>query len=228
MKTKVLSIIAIAAVLTSCQSEMSSDVNQDRIFTKYILVFESDRDVTYARAWFTFGNELGTLLQLSDPSFVSFRYDDNDKDLNFYLALAFYEDEMAGLVPSGTFHWEDTEGKAFNNTISVTEVAFPEDFTEIDGSQSYELEWVGKALGDDEYVAIAINGRFEGDLFGIYEGGKGSTSIVIPKDKLEGLPKNEMATIWMEFGYSPGLTEETGAGGKITGKYRVVKEIMIL
>lgn len=223
MKTKILAFAAIAILFASCESELSSDVNQDRIFTKYILVYESEQDVTYARAWFNFGKETGTPLELDDPSFVTF----NDKDLDFQRTFAFYEDRLSGFVSSGTFHWEDFEGKEFDNSIEITGVAFPNDLTEINGSQSFELTWEGKALGDDEYVAVVINGDFEGDLSGIVEDGKGSTSIVIPKTNLENLPKNQEATFWLEFGYNPELSQKTGAGGKIFGKYRVKKDIMI-
>lgn len=223
MKSKILSIIAVVIFFASCDSELSSDVNQDRIFTKYILVYDSEQDMTYARAWFNFGKETGTHLELSDPSYVSF----NGNNLEFQRTLAYYEDEMAGLVSSGTFHWEDTDSKAFDNSIELTPIAFPSVLTEIDGNKSFTLKWDGDALGDNEYVAVVINGEFEGDLFGIYEDGKGSNSIVIPKSELSDLPKNKEATVWMEFGSHPDLTEETGAGGKIIGKYRVMKKIMI-
>lgn len=223
MKIKIVSIIFFAILFASCESELSSDVNQDRIFTKYILVYESEQDITYARAWFNFGKETGTALELADPSYVSF----NNKNLEFQRTLAFYEDELAGFTSSGTFLWEDTEGMRYENSIEITEIAFPDNLTEIDGSKSFELEWEGKTLGEDEYVAIAINGNFEGDFFGIIEDGEGSSSIVLPKSELEDLPKNQLATFWMEFGYNPELLEETSAGGKIFGKYRVKKEIMI-
>lgn len=223
MKTKILALVATVILFASCESEMSSDVNQDRIFTKYILVYESELDVTYARAWFNFGKETGTPLELSDPSYVSF----NDKDLDFQRTFAFYEDELSGFVSNGTFHWEDIDGNGYNNSIEITEVDFPNDLTEIDGSQSFELFWEGKALDNDEYVAVVINGDFEGDLTGIIEDSKGSTSIVIPKSNLENLPKNMEATFWLEFGNNPELSQRTSAGGKIFGKYRVKKEIMI-
>lgn len=223
MKTKILALVAITILFASCESELSSDVNQDRIFTKYILVYEGEQDVTYARAWFNFGKETGTPLELADPSYVSF----NDQELDFQRTFAFYEDLHQGFVSSGTFYWEDIDGKKFNNSIEITEVDFPEDLSEIDGNQSFELTWQGKALGDDEYVAVVINGDFEGDLSGIIEDSKGSTSIVIPKTNLENLPKDQKATFWLEFGNSPELTNKTGAGGKIFGKYRVKKEIMI-
>jgi hypothetical protein len=223
MKTNVLIFAVIAILFASCESELSSDVNQDRIFTKYILVYEAEQDVTYARAWFNFGKETGTPLELDDPSYVSF----NDEDLDFQRTFAYYEDELAGFVSSGTFHWEDYDGKSYDNTIEIKEINFPDGLTEIDGSSSYELFWDGPALGNDEYVAVVINGDFEGDLSGIVEDSRGSTSIVIKKSDLDDLPKDQKATFWLEFGTNPDLSEKTGAGGKIFGKYRVMKEIMI-
>lgn len=59
----------------SCKRESSGDVNQKRIFTQYELFYNENEDITYARAWFRFGHETGTLLELSSPSIVTFEGD---------------------------------------------------------------------------------------------------------------------------------------------------------
>ena len=223
MKTKTLLLAIITFAFASCEREDSADVNQDRIYTIYNLVYEADQDVTYARTWFRFGSATGTLLELTKPSYISF----NDQNLSFMNALAFYEKKMTGIIDEGSFYWEDYEGVGFENSVSIKEIAFPRAVTEINGDSSFELVWEGQELGFDEYVAVAINGDFEGDATIHFEKGMGSTSITIPKTSLEQLPKNKLATFWLELGYSPFLQQETSAGGEIHGKYRVSKEIMI-
>lgn len=223
MKIKFVLLVASVVLLSSCERENSSDVNQDRIYTIYSLVYDADQDVTYARAWFKFGNTLGTLLELTQPSYVSF----NNENLGFQNAFAYYEKRMSGIVASGTFHWEDYDGNKFDNTIGITAIAFPEALTEIEGSSSFELSWEGEPIAEKSYVAVTINGDFEGDGTILWEKAVGSTSITIPKTELDKLPKNLPATFWIEYGHNPDLAQTTGAGGELYGKYRVSKEIMI-
>jgi hypothetical protein len=223
MKTKILMLFAIIGLFTSCEREDSADVNQDRIYTIYSLVYQADQDITYARAWFRFGSAVGTLLELSDPSNIKFE----EQYLGFKELAAFYEKSMAGKVNSGSFVWEDIDGLVFTNSISIREVAFPANLEEINGDYAYELVWQGPALSENEYVAVAINGDFESDATLHFENKQGSTSITIPKTALEILPKNTAATFWLEFGVNPDMAETTGAGGEIYGKYRVSKQILI-
>jgi hypothetical protein len=223
MKPLFIPFLILALLFVSCEREDSADVNQDRIYTIYSLVYEADQDITYARAWFRFGSAVGTLLELSEPSNVSF----NDQRLSFQNAFAYYEKSLPGKTMSGSFFWEDYDGLQFNNAVSMKEIDFPSDLTEISQDQSFELFWEGMPLKNDEYVAVAINGNFEGDASIIWERGNGSQSIAIPKSQLEKLPVDQPATFWLEFGYNPPLAQATGAGGEIYGKYRVSKTIMI-
>jgi hypothetical protein len=223
MRNTILLLSVVLIAFSSCERESSADVNQDRIYTIYSLVYEEGQDITYARAWFRFGSATGTLLELAEPSFVEC----NDQLLGFKNALAYYEKSFAGQVSQATFHWENIDQVAFENTVSIQAIAFPESLTEINGDEAYSLEWDGPALGSDDYVAVAINGDFEGDATLHTESTSGSTSIVIPKTALDKLPKNQNATFWLEYGINPDLDESTEAGGEIYGKYRVSKEIMI-
>ncbi|HBH48606.1 MAG TPA: hypothetical protein DDX98_08195, partial [Bacteroidales bacterium] len=92
MKPLFIPFLILALLFVSCEREDSADVNQDRIYTIYSLVYEADQDITYARAWFQFGSAVGTLLELSEPSNVSF----NDQRLSFQNAFAYYEKSLPG------------------------------------------------------------------------------------------------------------------------------------
>ena len=219
MKKIILFLVVLAVMslkFSGCKTENSEDVNQDRIFTVYELFYNANEDVTYANARFRFGNVTGTLLELSDPSFVEF----NGQQLDYKPALAFYQLKMAGYIDSGMFHWEDTDGKAFENTIKIHEIFHNDTITAIDKDAAYEYFWKGDPLAADETATLTINGKFEGDARIFVNNSLGSKSIILQKNKIEQLPANEKATLWLDRTYQPDLTEKTGAGGLIFGKYR--------
>lgn len=214
-KTSLFASLLLTLFIFSCNSESSDDVNQDRIFTVYELFYNANEDKTYARATFHFGNELGTRLELADPSMVSF----NGDELTFNRVLAYYEREYAGFVSTGTFEWIDTEENAFQNTIEVHTIDYASTIDTIDRSGSYELAWSGDALQLNELVVVGINGENEGDARLFSTNDIGSTSIILAKNILEQVGQGP-GTVYMDRSYTPELLDATGAGGRITGRYR--------
>ncbi|MBI5916271.1 MAG: hypothetical protein HY842_12920 [Bacteroidetes bacterium] len=213
--TAMLTIATLAFSFTSCIRETSDSVDQDKIFTNYELFYDANADKTYARATFTFSNLLGTKLELSNPSKVTF----NGDMLSFQNALAYYEKEYAGFVESGTFVWEDTEGNTFTNEISIHEIAFPAGVDTILRSAAYELTWVGDSLSQSETVILTVNGENELDGQIFSTNNLGSQSIILDKDKL-GKVGQGPGMMWLDRNYLPALTQATSAGGIINGRYR--------
>jgi len=207
--------LSLGLILSSCNSETSDNVNQDRIYTIYELFYNANQDKTYARATFRFSNEVGTLLELSDPSMVSF----NGDELTFNSVLAYYEREYAGFVESGTFEWTDTEENVYQNTVEVHTIDYSGTIDTIDRSSSYELAWEGDPLAEDELVTVTINGENEGDARVFTTNDIGSSSIILSKNLL-GQVGQGPGTIFMDRSYSPELLDATGAGGRRTGRYR--------
>jgi len=70
MKKLVIILVGVFC-LTGCLSEESINVEQDRIWTYYELLYDANQDITYAIAQFKFGNGLGTFLKLSELSQVT-------------------------------------------------------------------------------------------------------------------------------------------------------------
>lgn len=208
----------IATTIISCEREDSADVNQDRIYTKYELFYNANEDKTYARAIFRFGNALGTLLELSEPSQVSF----NGDVLSFKPALAYYEKEYAGFIESGTFTWQDTEGVTYINTATINNLDFPEIDT-IPRNAAFELFWVGDSLSSNEVVTLTANSVLEGDAQLFTQSNINAKSIILELNKLQILGQGN-GTLLMERHYNPQLEEKTGAGGEITGRYRPVNK----
>jgi hypothetical protein len=213
----ILFILSIFTLLlaNACQRESSADVKQDRIFTHYELVYNANEDITYARAWFRFGNITGTQLELAAPSEVSFEGD----PLSFNKVLAFYEKKYAGLKTSGTFRWEDTEAKVFENSISINAIDFGVMPDSIARNAAFTIPWTGNALGADEAVGTWINGENEGDAQAAITIETGATALIVPLNKMEKVGAGP-GKIYLERRYSPELMEVTGAGGYGAGVYR--------
>ena len=200
---------------SSCQRESSADVNQDRIFTHYELFYNANEDKTYARAWFRFGSVTGTQLELAAPSEVSF----NGDKLSFNKVLAFYEKQYAGLKAFGTFHWEDTEGKVFDNELNINVIDFGVMPDSIVRTAALTIPWTGSALGADEVVGTWINGENEGDAQAAITIETGATALIVPLNKIEKVGAGP-GKIYLERRFSPALLDVTGAGGYGAGVYR--------
>ncbi|MFC2090041.1 hypothetical protein ACFLT1_04630 [Bacteroidota bacterium] len=225
MKTVDLFKIAVLPILffSACESENSSFVTQDRIYTRYTLTYETRSDQTTARARFRFGNIYGTLLELEAPSSISL----NDEALSFKPLFSYYEKIIPGKVAEGTFSWITLDSVELLNTITLDEIGFPDDFTEISRDSSYTLKWVGNPLEQYEYVTLTLSGDFEDESATIYVSEVGRTWLTIPMAKLQNLPADQVSKFRLEFGNSPPLSQSTSSGGLIIGKYRVSKDIMI-
>ncbi|MCB0569117.1 MAG: hypothetical protein KDC66_05115 [Phaeodactylibacter sp.] len=214
-KLRFLAALALGLSLFSCNRELSSSVNQDRIFTVYELFYNANEDKTYARATFHFSNELGTKLELADPSKVTF---DGDP-LTFNAVFAYYEREYAGFVQSGSFEWVDTEGNPFSNTIEIHDIGYGAGIDTIGRSSSYELAWSGAALAANEIVTVTINGENEQDAQVFATSNIGANSIILAKDKLEKIGHGP-GTVYMDRSYIPTIADAPSAGGRLTGRYR--------
>lgn len=209
--------------LNACIREESNDVNQDKIHTAYELFYNANEDKTYARAIFKFSNALGTQLQLTSPSEVTF----NGDVLTFKNTLAYYEKEYVGMVTTGTFVWTDVNGLAFTNTISIKDINYPAVLDTIPRNAAYEMFWQGDSLSANERVVLTANGVLEGDAQIFSQDNINAKSIILAKNKLELMGQGQ-GTLWMDRYYEPVLTEKTSAGGLISGRYRPVNKTVYL
>ena len=222
MRNLLAFLLLIVLMTTACQTENSADVNQGRIFTQYELFYNANEDITYARAWFRFGNATGTQLELTSPSQVEF---EGDK-LSFIKLLGYYEKKTAGYKKSGTFKWEDTEGKSFENMVTINEIAYGVLPDSVSRTAAFSIPWTGTPLGDTELVGAWINGEKEGDAQAGITIEKGATTLIIPADKMAKIGAGT-GTIYMDRRYSPELSQITSAGGTGTGVYRPKNKTVI-
>ena len=210
--------LAAATLLafTACESELASDVNQDRIHTVYELFYNADEDITRARATFSLGSETGTRLELTDAATVTF----DGEPLQWNDVISFYELEMAGFRQNGTFSYTDLNDETFVNPASITATDFPDDNADIEQGRAYELTWDGPALGDDQTISLTLltqNAVGNDRLF--LEADRGATKIVLPGNDLDNLVSGPATLVLDRFEDSP-LAQGTGAEGKVIGHYR--------
>jgi len=222
--TPFLSLLFIGLMLfNSCIREESSDVNQDKIHTAYEMFYNANQDKTYARAIFKFSNVLGTQLQLTAPSQITF----NGDVLTFQNTLAYYEKEYAGYIASGTFVWSDVNGISYTNTVHNKVIDYPANLDTIPRNAAYEMFWVGDSLSANERVVLTINGILEGDVQVFSQNNLHAKSIILALNQLQTLGQGQ-GSMWFDRYYEPGLTEKTSAGGSITARYRPINKTVFL
>ncbi len=214
---KFFSIIASVLILIACQSESSEDVNQEKIWAEYELFYNSNTDITYAKAIFKFSNALGTNLKLADPSNVTF----NGQILVYKEALAYYEKEFAGLVTSGTFVWEDLNGNTFTNAIdTIRPIGFEATFESVTRGSSNNFVWTGPSLLNAEAAILSITnvGVLNTQIF--IQTGAGSSSMVLEANKLNNLAPGQPAIAILDRVRTTSAPQVTSAGGNLKVTFR--------
>ncbi len=211
-----LLILMVAVLFSSCTREDSDSVDQDTIHTRYVLEYNENSDVTYARAQFRFGGSTGTILELAEDSEISF----NNEDMNWKPLFAYYELVFAGNVGTGVFGYTNDDGESFSNIAGVPEaINFPSDLTVVNINNALSLEWEGASLESGEFCLITITGEDttgDGELFIISD--EGATDIVLPADRLQevGVGTANMIINRDQNDFSINGTDE---GGVVVGRY---------
>ena len=213
-----------AIVFTACERENSEDVNQDRIYVYYELVYNATQDITYARATFFFGGITGTRLELTEPSQISA----DGQELTWKPLLAYYETSFAGLKDTLSFEWTDTDENVFINGVSIHEIGFTETIEQIIKGLANELYWSGNALASNETASLYINGPMEEDAAPIIQTNTGTNYVLIPANISSELSLGTN-NAYLRRNYKPDIQEATSAGGEIHGIYQTaVREVELV
>jgi hypothetical protein len=202
-------------MLTSCNKEDSDSVDQDKIYTSYILEYNSNQDVTFARSHFQFSNAFGTKLELVSPAEVTV-----DGDIMpFKQALAYYEKEFNGTKLTGNFKYTDADQNIFENSIVlVPSIDFDGTLDTISRSSNYMLTWVGDPVQTGEVVTVTIDGAGENDTQIFTQTGVGATDINLTQNQLGNLGLED-ATFYIRRAKNVDAQEVTSAGGKVISRY---------
>ena len=223
---KVLTLCLVAVIFSACKKEVSKLIDQDEIWTYYELFYNQNTDKTYATATFRFSTEIGTQLELSEPSSVTV----DGSEMSWNSDLAYYTFEFTGFKTAATFNWVDTDGKAFENDIEIRDIDYPAvlDDTLLHSDSVNYFSWAGMTpLDSNETVRLTLEGPGETDnrIFAVDT--LGATTITIDSLKLLQVDSG-MVNLWLDKLYSPDLQEETSQGGLLIGKYRPINKTIYL
>jgi hypothetical protein len=225
MKNFFYLLFAGIILLSSCASEPSSDVNQDSIYVRYVLEYNANTDITYARAQFRFGNATGTILELTAPAVIKF----NGDELVWNSTLAYYEKEYAGLISTGSFSYTDLDNNTFNNTAAIpAATTIPSSLTTISNAAAYDFIWTGPALGTDENIWLHFDGyntTGSAQTFTSYI--DNATSIILPLNQLQSLGTGT-TTIYMDRNIETAPLQATGKGGVVVGRYKATNKTITI
>jgi len=214
-------------VLNSCAKEDAADVNQDKIWTEYLVHYNENDDKTHVVARFRFGNAMGTLLELVDTTGASVSF--NGTPMPYSIFWSGHHLEFAGNVTTGTFDYVNTEGTVYSNSVpSGTDViAFPSDFDTIAKSQAETFTWVGNPLSANQSVGIYVGsyGWNKDALF--YTNAVGANSLVM------GVQAKNSLTVGTGGLYMLRVVENnsingTSKGGVIRYSYRPIDKSVVI
>ena len=221
---KTLVLLLVIGSFSSCEKESSLDVNQDKIYTDYEVFYNSNTDKSWVVAKFKFGGPTGTILQLDDPAFVLFEND----TLPYNFFFNGHYKEYAGQITSGTFSYTDANGNIYNNTLpSYEEIQFPAGLDTISKAQAFDLKWDGTALSADQFVGLFIGSWTWGNDALVLQTNQGADNLVVGINQLANLPVGN-STCYMDRATEVDVTEGTGEGGKIRGKFRATNVPVIV
>ncbi len=224
MKRTIFILLLGTVAISSCKKEVSNKVDQSKIWTNYELYYNQSSDRTFATATFQFSNSGGSILELSEPSEVTF----NDQPMSFNTETGTYNMEFGGFLTTGDFDWVDTDGNAYSNTAVIHDIAFgtlEDTIYKSDGDAVFT--WDGDALAEDESVVLEMVGsdgsftqRFSSDTVG-------ATTIRLDSMSLSLITSGDV-TLNLELLYTPDLQEETERGGRLAGRYIPVDQTIFL
>lgn len=207
----------LSNALSSCKTEDSANVNQDRIYADYSLVYDRAEDKTYARAAFKFGSATGTPLEIKSPSEVRSGQD----AMTFIPLLNYYEKAYAGLQNQVTFTFKDLNGKTYTNTIGGQEpIALPASFTSLNKANAYTLAWDGAPVRPAETVDVTLDGAGQSDPIQIFlQPQAGATSLILDAARLSQL-LNGPGKAFINRTRIEALQEGSAAGGSRITRYQ--------
>ncbi len=221
MKTiisKTLQWCFVFLLVSSCESESSADVNQDRIFAAYGALYDEFQDLTIVNVTFSLGNYNGTRLELADGASISF----NDREVPFLTGLGYYELKLPGFVQEGTFIYTDLDNQIFTNSLSIRTIDFAQETpTTINRAESYEISWDGEPVGSgDSSVVASIIPNNLGESKFFPQNNDGATAVLLTPNFLGTIADAQGGAMLLERFDISEANSTSSAGGLVTARYR--------
>lgn len=203
--------------MVGCQKEDSSDVNQNKIYTHYEMVYNANSDVTDVIARFRFGNATGTLLQLTDSTNAAVYF--NGEKLPYDDLYAGHHKQYAGKIAAGTFKYINTDGDVYINTIPTGDtIGFPASFDTIKKSVAETLTWEGNPLAANESVGVFVGSWTWGQDAAFYTDSDGATNLVMSVTSKASLSLGN-AMVYMNRVLQKPADQAPSSGGVVVYQY---------
>ena len=217
-----LSLLFLASVLSfqACRKD-STEVEPDRIFGQYSLIYDQTTGQTTARARFTVGEENGVTVRLEGNATVSL----NGQRLEY--SGGSYTRTFQGTVDSVTFVFQDNLDRTFTNTLSgLLYIDLPGYLTSLTRGQSMEFLWLGESLLSPEVARLTVKNLEGSTREAVYvQTANGATSLFVDGTRLNELePGNATATFEREI-LRQGQGTAVGAVTRTT--YRTKRDVTI-
>jgi hypothetical protein len=225
---KLFYLLFIVAVLSSCATESSDDINVSDVYQSYLFTYNKTSNNTYACAQFRDGGAFGNDIVLNSPSKVSVNGDVLTHQ-NFPYGLYYhYYKEYSNELMEASFIFTDKFSSTYANHAnlnSLSPIDIPSDFISISKSNDFVFTWVGEPLAVGESVDLEIVGSEQVSEFTQSE--EGATSITILKNDLATFQLGAGSIVLQRYS-SDDLQESTGKGGMIMLQYQVSKDCNIV
>lgn len=211
-------IAVLLLLVTGCRkAEESDEVNQLLIYTNYEMTYDSNQDLTTAKANFRKTTAVGRQIKLTGGSNVRFNNQLMPEITESLTSATYYELEIPGFVEQGTFTWTDADGRVYNNHAAMRTADFPDDLNTIPAGGDYELFWWGESITQEDRIRLTFN-VVGGSNKTYTQDAYPSESIVIPQSDLDDASPGS-AQLELERRHRPELAEKTLSGGRLTIEY---------
>lgn len=204
----------LCIIAAGCKMDETLDVNQRKIYSEYELFYNKAEDRTYIRAQFRHKKSTGNVLRLTSPSLVRF----DDFYLEYNSLIQSYEKIIDGYIESGTFVWEDLEGKRYYNFIKLAPIEIL-DFDELDTKEEQKIYWSAAPLQYNETIMLFVIPGSHGSARYLTEESPGSDFITVPVT-VSSLFSGQTVRVAVQRTFSSVPEQRTEAGGKISSRYR--------
>ncbi len=218
MKRRSTFAIAILSVLflTACKKEASVNIDQNRIYSEYELVYDQESNQTTTSAIFRVDHSSGKKIELVYPSRIGF----NGESLAYRKMLGQYDNVRSGNNLQGAFSYFDNDQKEYSNSAGeISPIDIPFGMNSISRSGNFFLPWNGAALQSGETVEVIISGGSQSGSKTFNATAVGSSYIVLDQYKLNNLVAGT-ATIQITRQKTAGLQSSNLSGGRITSIYK--------
>lgn len=207
---RTLIVILSLGLISACRKD-SSEIEQNRIYQEYDVVFNNQTGNTEVSATFREDDASGKILKLTGGAKVYFNEQQISGKSNFY-------ETYAGFISPVKIEFVDSDGKKYTNYsfgINYVDVSPLENF--ISGTNNY-FSWGGSAVGENESVTFYARNS-EGTSNDQKVSQQGASAINLNSTFFDNF-QNQFFTYWLKRKRISYLGDFAIVGGRFSVYYR--------